>query len=117
MYRTYTFLLRDYHLYLLCLESKWFDSVEYSLATDLKKGVDLVVGKAGKIWNLKLHSGSERANEYSGDKAVRNPNDFFEIVLSNKGEKRVGKFDLYTLDRLKGRIKERMICRTGYFSE
>ena len=97
--RTYPSLIRDYHFFLKCNESNYFDRVAYSLKKDYFEGIDITVfsGKIEK--HVSLHTKTRRGNSYKNKKYGRHDySSKNEIVLEldfKKESKKVSDFYLY----------------------
>jgi len=95
--RSYPSLIRDFHFFVLCQESKLFERVSYSLREDYFDGVDLQVQYQGVVFRVSVMLNSERARTYKAQKYARrviNPQN--EIVML---------FDLLKSTHVKGQIK------------
>ncbi len=66
--RSYPSLVRDFHFFKLCQESKKFDSVKYSLKKDVFEGTDLIIEQAGKIFCVSIFTKTKRAKYFKGIK-------------------------------------------------
>ena len=97
--RTYPSLIRDFHFYLLCYESEFFDKVQYSLRTDVYDGIDLIVEKENFKFAVALFTNTKRAEEFKDKKYKRhNYENIEEIILTvdlKESQNRAGKFILY----------------------
>lgn len=71
IYRAYPSLIRDFHFYLLCDESKVFQKVYYSLESDLKKGIDVRVTSNNTHYAVALFVETKRSNMYKKKKYSR----------------------------------------------
>lgn len=71
VFRTYPSLIRDFHFYLLCYESKAFDKVYYSLESDFKQGIDVRVTKNGVHYAVALFVQTKRSKEFKQKKYGR----------------------------------------------
>lgn len=71
IYRSYPSLIRDFHFYLLCYESKLFEKVYYSLNADFKEGVDVRVTYKGKNIAVALFVETKRSQSYKKKKYNR----------------------------------------------
>lgn len=102
--RSYPSLIRDFHFYQLCTESKLFDKVVYSLNVDYYDGYDLIIEYGGKKFAVALFIETVRGNLYKSKKLYRhNPvNSYEEVNLSiNKSDcQLVGAFYLYKKDHV-----------------
>ncbi|WP_224487852.1 hypothetical protein [Robertkochia flava] len=86
--RTYPSLIRDYHFFLMCTESKLFDKVTYSIRQDYKNGVDLIITQNEVEYSISLKLASKRSNVYKSLKYNRHDySDKKEIVLDLDREK------------------------------
>lgn len=108
--RTYPSLVRDFHFYMLCLNSKKFQVVQYSLNNDYKKGVDLTIKYKDIVFSIALLVDTNRSNRYKDKKYSRhNYNGLHEIcVRINPFDEstRIGKYSLYNEYHLESMIKE-----------
>lgn len=66
--RTYPSLVRDYHFYLMLVESKIFDKVIYSCKTDIS-GKDVLITHKDKQYEVSLFVETKRANFF---KSIKN---------------------------------------------
>ncbi|MCU0341171.1 MAG: hypothetical protein MUE30_14930 [Spirosomaceae bacterium] len=95
--RSYPSLIRDFHFFLLCQNSLFFESVRYSLSKDYFSGVDLSVQYRGVVFQIAVMLNSERARQYKSQKYTRHQEvPVNEIVML---------FDLYKTTNVKGKIK------------
>ena len=110
VYRAYPSLVRDFHFYMLCSESKKFQTVQYSLNSDYKKGVDLTIKYKNVVFSIALLVDTKRGNSFKNKKYSRhNYNGLHEICVKiNPFDEstRVGKYSLYNKHHLESMIKE-----------
>lgn len=110
VYRAYPSLVRDFHFYMLCSESKKFQTVQYSLNNDYKKGVDLTIKYKNVVFSIALLVDTKRGNDFKHKKYSRhNYNGLHEIcVRINPFDEstRVGQYSLYNKSHLELMIKE-----------
>lgn len=97
--RTYPSLLRDFHFFVLCYNSKYFDKVKYSFSDDVKKGIDLTVVYKNKEYGVSLFVETPRSKKYKKQKYKRHDYSFIkEICIPiNPFDKNnyIGDFALY----------------------
>lgn len=101
--RSYPSLIRDFHFYLMCSESKLFEKVVYSLNTDYFDGYDLIINYNNFKFAVSLYIETNRGNYYKYKKQYRHEyNRYKEIILKiNKNEcKQIGRFYFYTNDHV-----------------
>ncbi|MEI7581758.1 hypothetical protein [Runella sp.] len=100
MLRSYPSLIRDFHFFILCQESKLFERVRYSLREDYFEGIDLNIQFAGVVYQVAVMLNSERARAFKIKKYTRrSENSKNEVIML---------FDLYKEagnHNSKGRIK------------
>lgn len=111
--RSYPSLIRDYHFFLKCLESEYFDRVTYSLQDDYYEGIDITVSSENIKKQISLHTNTNRAKTYKSKK--KNRHDYsksdeivIEIDLSTTSKK-VSDFYLYpdeVLNNLIAKVEE-----------
>lgn len=110
VYRAYPSLVRDFHFYMLCLESKKFQTIQYSLNNDYKKGVDLTIKYKNVVFSIALLVDTKRGNSFKNKKYSRhNYKGLHEICVKiNPFDEstRVGKYSLYNESHLELMIKE-----------
>lgn len=103
--RTYPSLLRDFHFFVLCYNSGYFDKVKYSFSNDVKKGIDLTVVYANKKYGVSLFVETPRSKKYKKQKYNRhNYSSINEICIPiNPFDKSnyVGDFALYNKEHVK----------------
>lgn len=108
--RTYPSLVRDFHFYMLCLDSKRFQVVQYSLTNDYKKGVDLTIKYKDTIFSIALLVDTNRSNSFKTKKYSRhNYNNLHEVcVRINPFDEstRIGKYSLYNKTHLDSMVSE-----------
>lgn len=108
--RTYPSLVRDFHFYMLCLDSKKFQIVQYSLNSDYKKGVDLTIKYKDVVFSIALLVDTNRSNKFKNKKYSRhNYNNLHEVcVRINPFDEstRIGKYSLYNKSHLDLMIEE-----------
>lgn len=97
MLRSYPSLVRDFHFYVLCLNSGLFERVSYSLQKDYFEGIDLCVTYAGRAFQVSVLLNSPRARAYKSQKYNRH-----EEVPANEV---IMLFDLTRFAQVKGKIK------------
>lgn len=96
--RTYPSLIRDLHFYLMCVESKLFENVNYSLKRDYFEGVDILIKRDGVEYSISLMVKTERSTHFKIRKYSRHDySDLHEIVLEIDltNCKKVSNFFLY----------------------
>jgi hypothetical protein len=80
--RTYPSLIRDFYFYLVCLESKQFDEVKYSIYNDYYKGIDLKIVYKRTPYFVSIHVATRRGDSFKNLKYSRHRYDKkSEIVL------------------------------------
>ncbi|SDQ27478.1 hypothetical protein [Flagellimonas zhangzhouensis] len=97
--RSYPSLVRDFHFFKLCTESKNFDAVKYSLKVDIEDGVDLMIQQNEKIFCVSIFTQTPRAKKYK-DRKNRVRHDYkncfkqieFSVDLSSKNIVKVSNF-------------------------
>ncbi|MEZ4904886.1 MAG: hypothetical protein R2822_25620 [Spirosomataceae bacterium] len=95
--RSYPSLIRDFHFFVLCQESKLFERVSYSLREDYFDGVDLQIQYQNVVFRVAILLNSERARTYKAQKQNRHTNHpQNEVILL---------FDLYKNVHVSGQIK------------
>jgi len=95
--RTYPSLVRDFHFYLMALESNLFSLVQYSVSRDFEHGIDLKVSVGERSCNVALYLDSPRARLFASIKRFRHPqNGLVRLGLKSGQEKRVGDYMLYS---------------------
>lgn len=108
--RTYPSLVRDFHFYMLCIESKKFQTVKYSLNNDYKKGVDLSIKYKDTVFSIALLVDTNRSNKFKEKKYSRhNYSGLNEICVKiNPFDKstRIGNYSLYNQSHIETMIKE-----------
>lgn len=97
MLRSYPSLIRDFHFFVLCQESKQFERVSYSLRDDYFKGIDVTISYQNKLFRVSVMLNSERARAYKTQKYSRHKETPENEVLIL--------FDLYKNSHAKGQIK------------
>jgi hypothetical protein len=97
MLRSYPSLIRDFHFFVLCQESRLFEHVSYSLRDDYFNGIDLIISYQNKLFRVSVMLNSERARAYKAQKYARHTEVVENEVLML--------FDLYTNANVKGQIK------------
>ena len=60
-FRTYPSLMRDLHFAKLVMNKNYFDVVIYNQDLDIKRGVDLLLKKDGKVFAVNLYTQTSRA--------------------------------------------------------
>ena len=113
--RTYPSLIRDYHFFLKCKESTYFDKVIYSLKQDYFEGIDITVTSEKVEKHVSLHTKTNRGQYYKTRKYNRhdygNKNEII-IEIDLQQSKKVSNFYLYpdeTLDKLIQKVEEEKI--------
>lgn len=99
IYRTYPSLVRDFHFFLLCQESKKFSNVSYSLNDDYFKGLDLTVVYNRKTYVVSLYIATPRADHFKEIKYTRHEYGKNEIVLRLEMDKLQKVKNLYLPDQ------------------
>ncbi|MDX9697570.1 MAG: hypothetical protein RBT49_17390 [Bacteroidales bacterium] len=98
--RTYPSLIRDFHFYLKCKESKLFDDVKYSLHQDYFDGIDLMLKYNEKEFHISLFVKTKRAKSFKIKKYNRhdysNANELTLEVDLTSNSKKVSNFYLYS---------------------
>lgn len=97
MLRSYPSLIRDFHFFVLCQESRLFERIGYSLRDDYFNGIDLSVQYQGVTFRVSVMLNSERARTYKAQKYTRHAESPENEVLML--------FDLYKNANVKGQIK------------
>ena len=84
MLRAYPSLIRDFHFYLMLVEDKSFDRVQYSCKSDLE-GVDIVIEHKGEKYGVSLFVNTNRGCKYKTIKnSYRHTYNFKEIQIPLK---------------------------------
>lgn len=111
--RSYPSLIRDYHFFLKCTESKYFDKVIYSLKDDYYEGIDITIFANHIKKHISLHVKTTGGKYYKVKKESRhNYYEKNEIVLEmdlNHNSKKISDFYLYpdeTIDILINKVEE-----------
>ncbi len=102
-FRTYPSLMRDLHFAKLVSEQNYFDEVIYNQDLDIKRGVDLLLKKDGKVFAVNLYTQTSRAYTARKKKESRHEKldeDVLniEFPVAFKGSKQCGQFFLYDID-------------------
>lgn len=117
VFRTYPSLLRDFHFYILCYDSKLFDKVEYSFLTDIKEGIDLMIEYKGVNFAISLFVDTKRSKEYKKKKYKRHDySNFKEICIAINPFDRKNYIGDYALYR-KHHIQEMLLEMNKEFNE
>lgn len=99
IYRAYPSLLREFHFYILCYNSKLFESVEYSFLTDVQEGVDLLITYKNVKFAISLYVNTSRSLKYKEKKYDRHDySNLKEICITiNPFDRKnyIGDFALY----------------------
>lgn len=106
--RTYPSLLRDFHFYLLLVESRLFDEVSYSTSQDLE-GKDIIVTKGERQAIVSLMVNTSRSRQFKHTKNhLRHDYKLPELalLLNLNDARQVGDFRLY---------REEDVSRVEYF--
>lgn len=111
--RAYPSLIRDFHFYVMCYESGLFDTVSYSLKTDFKDGIDIVIELHDEVYGVALNTATRRSQDFKKKKYKRHDYSnikeiHIEIDLRNT-KKSAGDFKLYEekcLKTIADRIEE-----------
>lgn len=113
--RTYPSLVRDYHFFLKCKESNYFDKVIYSLKQDYFEGIDITVTSEKVVKHVSLHTKTSRGHLYKKKKYKRhdyeNKNEII-IEIDLHQSKKVSDFYLYpdeSLNELIQKVEEEKI--------
>ncbi|MGM1055724.1 MAG: hypothetical protein ACQEWG_07565 [Bacteroidota bacterium] len=113
--RTYPSLIRDYHFFLKCTESNYFDKVVYSLKQDYFEGIDITVTSEEIVKHVSLHTKTNRGKFYKDKKNTRhnykNKNEII-IEIDLQKSKKVSDFNLYpdeSLGELIQKVEEEKI--------
>lgn len=96
--RAYPSIIRDFHFFLLCVESHKFDRVIYSTYLDLRKGIDLKIIKDNECYAVSLYVETNRSKMYKQQKYKRHDYSGLKeicISLDLSKAKKVGNFALY----------------------
>lgn len=107
--RTYPSLIRDLYFYLVCLQSKLFDEVKYSIYNDYFKGIDLKVVYKRRPYFVSIHVATKRSDSFKKLKYSRHSYDNkSEIVLRLEMDamERVGDIYLPKKESLKMLLSE-----------
>lgn len=99
--RSYPSLVRDYHFFILCKESKLLENVNYSVIDDLN-GVDLSIKYKGNNFKIHLFVDTSRSNYFRTIKNNRHSFDMYDIdlPLQLSVKNKVGDFYLYNNSHL-----------------
>lgn len=97
MLRSYPSLIRDFHFFVLCQESRLFERVSYSLRDDYFKGIDLTISYQNRLFRISVMLNSERSRAYKAQKYARHAESPENEVLML--------FDLYKNANVRGQIK------------
>lgn len=110
MLRAYPSLIRDFHFFLLCRESGYFEEVKYSVKADYFKGYDLVVKYAGYYFYVKLYVATHRGEYYKnrkyGRRVYENPANIIELMIDLNKKKKKGHFYLYDQDDVRTLLEQ-----------
>jgi len=108
--RSYPSLIRDFHFFQLCTESKYFAKVVYSLNIDYYDGYDLIIDYNSKKYAVALFIKTNRGRFYKNQKINRHShiNDYIEVSLSIDKTtcRKVGNFYLYTAKHVNELLKQ-----------
>jgi len=69
--RSYPSLVRDFHFYLMCSRSNYFDEVSYSLKEDYFEGIDIKIVHGAKQFSVSLLTDTKRGNSFKSKKVNR----------------------------------------------
>lgn len=104
--RTYPSLIRDFHFYLMSVESGEFDAVRYSFIDDFENKIDLKIMYKEMWFNIGLQIKSTRSSFFQRLKQHRHkPVDVLYIELDRRKCKTCGSLFLYTQEHLQTLIK------------
>ena len=108
--RTYPSLIRDYHFYLMCNDSKFFENVLYDSYDDMCNRADVKLKYAGQIFNIQLFLDTKNSKKWRSQKNEKydNANNYIEFPLVRS--RRIGFFNLYTAESpwlLKGILEDK----------
>jgi len=106
IYRTYPSILRDFHFYLQCVESGYFQAVKYSFQDDFCNGIDIKVQYNNKWFNVALMQNTYRSLFFRNKKKNRHESrekeqPLINIELDQFKSKRCGDYNLYTPQHIK----------------
>ena len=107
--RTYPSLVRDFHFYLLCCESDYFDNVYYSLKKDFVDGIDVDVVYKGETYGVSLHTKTNKSLFYKNKKYFRHSYagiKEIDLTLELNSRKMTGSFFLYDTSHIEKLVKE-----------
>ncbi len=68
MLRSYPSLIRDFHFFKLCQESRRFDAVKYSTRKDIFEGIDLLIVYKGLEFCIAIYTQTKRALKFKKKK-------------------------------------------------
>ncbi|MDF2879957.1 MAG: hypothetical protein K0R54_514 [Clostridiaceae bacterium] len=71
VYRAFPSLLRDFHFYVLCFNSKIFENIKYSFITDTQDGIDIMVTYKGENFGISLFVDTARSMQFKKKKYKR----------------------------------------------
>jgi len=107
-FRSYPTLIREFHFYLKCSESNYFDKVKYSFIKDYEEGIDISLKFKEKDYGLKLYLNSERANFYHDLKINRHKINYskeisipFNLILNADNSSEIKLYSNDSLEKLK----------------
>lgn len=106
--RTYPSLLRDFHFYLLALESGLFEVVRYSFEDDYYQGIDLKVKYQGKWYSAALMQNTSRSLFFRNRKRYRHNGenaDVINVELDRAQCKKCGDYYLFTKSHISSLVK------------
>ena len=110
MLRAYPSLIRDFHFFLLCRESRLFEEVKYSVKTDYFRGYDLVVKYGGRYFFVKLYVATQRGEYYKNAKQGRrvygNQANIIELTIDLNKKQKKGHFCLYDQDDVRTLLEQ-----------
>jgi len=104
--RTYPSLIRDYHFYLMLVNTGYFDKVIYSCKYDIN-GKDLIIQHQGNEYVVSLFVKTRRSNFFKGIKNVfrhKYGKNEIQIPLDLSNARKIGDFFVYSsndIDNLK----------------
>jgi hypothetical protein len=109
MLRSYLSLVRDFHFYAVCTESKLFDKVIYSMNQDYFNGVDLLLVYNKKLFNIDMFIDTPNARTYRLKKQFRHIHTNIpkiELKVPILSKKDISLYSDSTLYELFNKIKE-----------
>lgn len=99
IHRSYPSFVRDFHFYLLLNEDPFFDTVWYSVRSDVADGIDIYVEKAGELYTIGLFLESAKSRKYLEQKmsSVHIP---ISVEFNKDSANQFGKFSLCGADHV-----------------